>query len=82
MRYRLEVLTVSRFLEAVIRIVMRGVNVYRMSKFLQAESSIDDKAFGTPCKDVSQMSVGDFTTATHRFRGPGVGTQCVMVVWT
>ena len=45
--FHLEALTVSRFFETVIRIMMRRVDVYRVSKFLQSKSSIDHKAFGT-----------------------------------
>ena len=80
--YRLEALTVSCFLETVIGIVMRGVDVYRMSKFLQPESSIDHKAFGATWQNVWQTLFGDFTTKTHRFRGLDAETQRVVVVRT
>lgn len=77
-----ETLTVSCFLETVIGIVVRGVDVYRMSKFLQPESSIDHKAFGATCQNVWQTLFGDFTTKTHRFRGLDAETQRVVVVRT
>ena len=78
----LETLTVSCFLETVIGIVVRGVDVYRMSKFLQPESSIDHKAFGATWQNVWQTLLGDFTTKTHRFRGLDAETQRVVVVRT
>ena len=79
---RLEALTVSCFLETVIGIMVRRVDVYRVTKFLQSESSIDYKAFGTTWKNVLQTLLGDFATATYRIRGLGAETQCVVVVRT
>jgi hypothetical protein len=43
----LELLTISRFLETVIWIVMGSVYVYRVTEFLQSESSINHKTLGT-----------------------------------
>ena len=43
----LELLTVFRFFETVVWIVVGGVYIYLMSKFLQPESSIDHKPFST-----------------------------------
>jgi hypothetical protein len=56
----LEALTVPGFLETVAGIVMGGVDVYRVSQFLQSEGSIDDEALGTAWKDkdVSEIRVG------------------------
>ena len=39
--------TISCFIEAVLWVMMRSVYVYRMSKILEAQSCIDDKAFST-----------------------------------
>jgi hypothetical protein len=49
-------LTISCFLETVIGIVVRRVDVYRVPKFLQSESSIDHKAFGTTWQGVLESS--------------------------
>ena len=47
-----KLLTVSCLLETVIGIVVRRIDVYRMPKFLQSESSIDNQAFCTTCHGV------------------------------
>ena len=50
--HHLELLTIPCFFETVVRIMVRRVNVHRMTKFLQSESGINHKAFGTAWRDV------------------------------
>ena len=45
--YCQEMLTISCFLKTVVGIMVRRVDIYHVSKFLQSEGSIDHKAFGT-----------------------------------